>query len=104
MPAAWWRLARCVASGRAGFTGVRDTLTALGDLALHRRRGLRARVVGITGSSGKTTTRELIRGALAPRYRVHATAGNLNNRIGVPRTILDAPGAAEVLVLEMGSE
>lgn len=82
---------------------VEDTLTALGDLAHHRGASLDARVVGITGSSGKTTTKDLTRGALSATYRVHATEGNLNNRIGLPLTLLAAPDEAQVLVLEMGS-
>ena len=82
---------------------VEDTLTALGDLAHHRGSFLDARVVGITGSSGKTTTKDLTRGALSSTYRVHATEGNLNNRIGLPLTLLAAPDEAQVLVLEMGT-
>ena len=82
---------------------VEDTLKALGDLAHHRGAFLDARVVGITGSSGKTTTKDLTRGALSAVYRVHATEGNLNNRIGLPLTLLAAPDEAQVLVLEMGT-
>ena len=59
-------------------------------------------VVGITGSVGKTTTKDLLRAAFASQRRVHATAGNLNNLLGLPLTILAAPEDAEVLVLEMG--
>ena len=59
--------------------------------------------MAITGSSGKTTTKEFLREALQRSRRVHANAGNLNNRIGLPLTILEAPEAAEVLVLEMGT-
>jgi UDP-N-acetylmuramoyl-tripeptide--D-alanyl-D-alanine ligase len=82
---------------------VADTLAALGGLAAHRRRALAAVVVGITGSSGKTSTKELTRAALAPARRVHATEGNLNNRIGLPLTLLSAPADAEVVVAEMGT-
>ena len=59
-------------------------------------------VVGITGSVGKTTTKDLLRAAFASQRRVHATAGNLNNLLGLPLTILAAPEDAEALVLEMG--
>lgn len=59
-------------------------------------------VVGVTGSVGKTTTKDMLAAALSTRYRVHATAGNFNNLIGVPITILEAPTDAEVLVVEMG--
>lgn len=82
---------------------VDDTLAALGRLGRHRRRALRARVVGITGTNGKTTTKDLVGAALSSRLRVHATEGNLNNQIGVPRTLLAAPDDAEALVVEMGT-
>jgi UDP-N-acetylmuramoyl-tripeptide--D-alanyl-D-alanine ligase len=82
---------------------VDDTLVALGSLAAHRRRQLRAPVVAITGSSGKTSTKDLTAAALGPARRVHATRGNLNNRIGMPLTLLSAPEEAEAVVLEMGS-
>jgi UDP-N-acetylmuramoyl-tripeptide--D-alanyl-D-alanine ligase len=84
---------------------VADTLAALGLLARARRRLLPASapVVAITGSSGKTSTKEMIRAALAPRWRVHATAGNLNNLVGVPLTILAAPEDTQALVVEAGA-
>lgn len=82
---------------------VDDTMVALGSLAGHRRSHLPARRVGITGSSGKTGTKDLLRGALEGSVRVHATRGNLNNRIGLPLTILEAPVDTDVLVLEMGT-
>ena len=82
---------------------VADTLVALGDLAHYRRRALDPTVVAITGSSGKTTTKNLMAGALGSTYRTHATAGNLNNRVGVPLTVLAAPEDTQVLVLEMGT-
>ena len=87
------------------FFEVDDTLTALGQLAQARRRMLPegTPVVAITGSSGKTSTKEMIRAALAARYRVHATAGNLNNLVGVPLTILSAPPDTEALVVEAGA-
>ena len=59
-------------------------------------------VVGVTGSVGKTTTKDMLAAALATKYRVHATAGNYNNLIGVPITLLEAPEDAQVLVVEMG--
>ncbi|MGH7521735.1 MAG: UDP-N-acetylmuramoyl-tripeptide--D-alanyl-D-alanine ligase [Gemmatimonadales bacterium] len=87
------------------FFEVDDTLTALGQLARARRRMLPAGtpVVAITGSSGKTSTKEMIRAALGTRYRVHATAANLNNLVGVPLTILGAPEGTEALVVEAGA-
>ncbi len=87
------------------FFEVDDTLSALGLLARARRRIFPdgTPVVAITGSSGKTSTKEMIRAALGARYRVHATAANLNNLIGVPLTILSAPENTEALVVEAGA-
>src|SRR5256886_815955 len=87
------------------FFEVPDTLVALGLLARARRRRLPpgSPVVGVTGSSGKTSTKEMIRAVLATTYRVHATGGNLNNLVGVPLTILAAPDDAEALVVEAGA-
>ncbi len=84
---------------------VEDTLAALGALARARRRGLQASgpVVAVTGSSGKTSAKEMIRATLGARWRVHATTGNLNNLVGVPLTILGAPDDAEALVVEAGA-
>ena len=82
---------------------VEDTLVALGRLATDRRRKLGARVVAITGTNGKTTTKEMTRAVLASRYRVHATTGNLNNLVGTPLTILSAPDDVEALVVEVGT-
>ena len=82
---------------------VADTLVALGMLAAHRRDGLDARVVGITGSSGKTSTKDMTAAALSATLRVHATEGNLNNRIGMPLTVLSTPEDAEAVVLELGT-
>lgn len=83
---------------------VADTLVALGALANYRRRawGPRGPVVAIAGSNGKTTTKELTRAALASRLEVHATAGNLNNLVGVPLTLLALPDGADVAVVELG--
>jgi UDP-N-acetylmuramoyl-tripeptide--D-alanyl-D-alanine ligase len=84
---------------------VDDPLEALGRLARARRRMLPpgSPVVAITGSSGKTSTKEMIRAALSVKYRVHATSGNLNNLVGVPLTILAAPADTEALVVEAGA-
>ena len=82
---------------------VDDTLVALGALAAHRRKRLDAPVVAITGSSGKTTTKDLTAAALSAAKRVHATRGNYNNRVGLPLTLLAAPADAEAVVLEMGT-
>ncbi|HEX4633042.1 MAG TPA: UDP-N-acetylmuramoyl-tripeptide--D-alanyl-D-alanine ligase, partial [Gemmatimonadales bacterium] len=84
---------------------VPDTLVALGALARARRRRLPAGapVVAVTGSSGKTSTKEFIRAALGVRFHVHATAGNLNNLVGVPLSILAAPSGTDALVIEAGA-
>jgi UDP-N-acetylmuramoyl-tripeptide--D-alanyl-D-alanine ligase len=84
---------------------VADTLVALGALARARRRQLPpgSPVVAVTGSSGKTSTKELIRAVLATTYRVHATGGNLNNLVGVPLTLLGTPDDADALVVEAGA-
>lgn len=82
---------------------VDDTLIALGRLARHRRDALHATVVGIAGSAGKTSTKDLTAAALAAGRRVHATRANENNRIGVPLTLLAAPTDAQAVVVEMGT-
>ena len=82
---------------------VRDTLTALGALGRYRRRAWGGKVVGVTGSNGKTSTKELLRAALGAKFRVHATQGNLNNQIGLPLTLLALPDDAEIAVAEMGT-
>ncbi|MBE2208945.1 MAG: UDP-N-acetylmuramoyl-tripeptide--D-alanyl-D-alanine ligase [Saprospiraceae bacterium] len=82
---------------------VPDVLTTLQDLARHHRRQFDIPFIGITGSNGKTTTKELVAGVLAMRYRVHFTQGNLNNHIGVPLTLLSMPADTEMAVIEMGA-
>ncbi|CAM4259911.1 UDP-N-acetylmuramoyl-tripeptide--D-alanyl-D-alanine ligase [Paenibacillus tarimensis] len=81
---------------------VPDTLAALQKLASSYRRQLPVRIIGITGSNGKTTTKDLVAAVLAVRFRVHKTEGNLNNHIGLPLTILAMDENVEYAVLEMG--
>jgi UDP-N-acetylmuramoyl-tripeptide--D-alanyl-D-alanine ligase len=81
---------------------VDDTLAAYQHLGLLHRRSLKAPVVAVTGSAGKTTTRELIRAALAPLGPVVASSGNENNDIGVPLTLLKAGSESAAVVVEMG--
>ena len=81
---------------------VDDTLQAYQQLAWLHRRALGQPVVAVTGSAGKTTTRELIRAALAPLGPVHCSEGNNNNDIGVPLTVLSADTHHRALVIEMG--
>jgi len=82
---------------------VDDTLVALGDLARYRRRAWGKRIVGVAGSNGKTSTKELLSAALGSVFTVHATRGNLNNRVGVPLTLLATPDDADVAVIELGT-
>ncbi len=82
---------------------VDDTLVALGQLATAWRHAWGKSVVMVAGSNGKTTTKDLIRAALASQLDVHATSGNLNNRIGVPLTLLSIPPTAEIAVVEAGT-
>ncbi|WP_053219764.1 UDP-N-acetylmuramoyl-tripeptide--D-alanyl-D-alanine ligase [Virgibacillus senegalensis] len=81
---------------------VDDTLDGLQRLAREYRKQVNPTVIGITGSNGKTTTKDLIGTVTASYYRTHRTKGNLNNHIGVPLTILSMAQETEVLVLEMG--
>jgi UDP-N-acetylmuramoyl-tripeptide--D-alanyl-D-alanine ligase len=82
---------------------VNDTDEALLVLAAAERRALRARVVGITGSAGKTTTKDLTRAALSSTFRVHASQRSFNNQVGLPLTILAADPSTDVLVCEIGA-
>lgn len=82
---------------------VADALNALQDLARHHRRQLTIPVVGLTGTNGKTTTKELINAVLSQKFNTLATQGNLNNHIGVPLTILSIKPEHEMVVIEMGA-
>ncbi len=89
-------------AGAAHFL-VRDTARALQELARAYRCQLTARVVAITGSSGKTTTKEHVRAVLKTKFRTHANVGNFNSLIGVPVTILEADEHCDYLVSEVGA-
>jgi len=80
-----------------------DTLKCLQDLALHHRQHLNIPFIAITGSNGKTTTKELIHAVLSSHYITYTTEGNLNNHIGVPLTILSVKPDAQFAVIEMGA-
>ncbi len=82
---------------------VQDTLTTLQELAKHHRSQLKIPVVGLTGSNGKTTSKELINTVLSQKYKTFATQGNLNNHIGVPLSILSIDERIEMAVIEMGA-
>ena len=81
---------------------VKDSFEALRDVAAYYRRQLGVKVVGITGSVGKTSTKEMIASVLSQHFKVHKTEGNFNNEIGLPLTVLRIPEDADAAVLEMG--
>ena len=82
---------------------VADTIRAYGDLAAAYREHAGITVIGITGSVGKTTTKEMIASVLARDFKLFKSAGNHNNDIGLPMTILDTPEDTELLVAELGT-
>ena len=82
---------------------VDDSLKTLQALACFHRRRLGTTIIGITGTNGKTTTKELMAAVLKRRYHVHFTQGNLNNHIGVPLTLLQLTEAHEMAIVEMGA-
>lgn len=82
---------------------VDDVLKTLQHLANHHRKQLNIPVIGITGSNGKTTSKELINTVLSKKYKVLATVGNLNNHIGVPLTLLNITKQHEMAIIEMGA-
>ena len=82
---------------------VSNTLLALQDLAHAWRRELGLPIIGITGTNGKTTTKELMATVLSTKYNLHYTQGNLNNQIGVPLTLLQITRAHEMAIVEMGA-
>ena len=86
-----------------GIIKVDDTLQTFKDLAREHRRQFDIPVVGITGTNGKTTTKELIRAVLATEYNVMATEGNFNNDVGVPKTLFRIDERTDIAVVEMGA-
>ena len=82
---------------------VDNTLTALQDLARYHRKQMKATVLSITGTNGKTTTKELISAVLSQKYNIINTQGNFNNHIGVPLTLLTIKPETEIAVVEMGA-
>lgn len=81
---------------------VNDVLATLQELATYHRQQIQIPVIAVTGSNGKTTTKELIRAVLSKKYNVAYTKGNLNNHIGVPLTLLDVNSTHEIALIEMG--
>jgi UDP-N-acetylmuramoyl-tripeptide--D-alanyl-D-alanine ligase len=82
---------------------VDDCLFELQALATHHRKTMNVPVLAITGTNGKTTTKELLAAIMSKKVKVHFTKGNLNNHIGVPLTILSAPAGTEMMIIEMGA-
>ena len=82
---------------------VEDSLTALQELAKFHRQYLKLPIIALTGSNGKTTTKELIHAVLSKKYNTKATVGNLNNHIGVPLTLLSFDNETELGIVEMGA-
>jgi UDP-N-acetylmuramoyl-tripeptide--D-alanyl-D-alanine ligase len=82
---------------------VEDTLKTLQKLARYHRDKLDIPVIGLTGSNGKTTSKELLNAVLSKRYKTYATKGNLNNHIGVPLTLLSIDYTIEIAIIEMGA-
>ena len=93
----------CVVEGDERMILVKDSLKALQQLARHHRRQLGLPVIGITGTNGKTTTKELMAAVLSKKYHISYTQGNLNNHIGVPLTLLKLTKEHEMAVVEMGA-
>ena len=87
----------------AQIIGVENVLQTLQTLATHHRKTLKIPVIGIAGSNGKTTTKELLNAVLATHFRTHATPGNLNNHIGVPLTLLAMPTDTQIAIVEIGA-
>lgn len=85
------------------FILVEDSLTALQQLANYHRNQLNITIIGLTGSNGKTTTKELINAVLSQKFKTKATIGNLNNHIGVPLTLLSFDNSTEMGIVEMGA-
>lgn len=85
------------------FIKVQNALNTLQELAAYHRQQLNIPIVGLTGTNGKTTTKELIYTVLSTKYKVCSTAGNLNNHIGVPLTLLSMDKSIEIAVIEMGA-
>jgi len=92
-----------LASKSNKFIYVKNSLETLQRLASFHRQKFKCPVLAITGSNGKTTTKELLKIVLSKKHNTHATIGNLNNHIGVPITILNTPISSDFLIIEMGA-
>lgn len=92
-----------ISGGNDRIIKVDDTLNALQQLAKHHREQFKIPFIGITGSNGKTTTKELVSTVLSSHFKTYTTKGNLNNHIGVPLTLLQIKDDGEMAVIEMGA-
>jgi UDP-N-acetylmuramoyl-tripeptide--D-alanyl-D-alanine ligase len=97
------RTERGAANERRPTVRVGSTAESLMRLAADERRSMDARVVGITGANGKTSTKDLAEAIVRTRFRVHASPGSFNNEVGLPLTVLGASSDTEVLIVEMGA-
>ncbi|SFH82293.1 UDP-N-acetylmuramoyl-tripeptide--D-alanyl-D-alanine ligase [Pisciglobus halotolerans] len=100
--AAFWSAPLAEAPADFPVIQVADTLAAMQQLAKYYLKKVAPKVVAITGSNGKTTTKDMTEAVLSARYKVHKTQGNFNNHIGLPYTILEMSEDTEVIILEMG--
>jgi len=94
---------RVIPEGDPRYFLVEDALTALQKLANHHRHQLQIPIIGLTGSNGKTTSKELLHAVLKQKFNTSATVGNLNNHIGVPLTLLAISKETEIAIVEMGA-
>lgn len=92
-----------VKSDNVHFFRVKDTVATLQKLARHHRNNMKVKILAITGSNGKTTTKELCNAVLSRKFNVSSTTGNLNNHIGVPLTLLSLTKDTEIGIIEMGA-
>ena len=82
---------------------VNDTMQTLQELAQYHRKSLKTKIIAITGSNGKTTTKELIKSVLSQKFKTQSTKGNFNNHIGVPLTLLNFDENTDIGIVEMGA-
>ena len=92
-----------IAKKNKKFILVDNTLQSLQNLARYHRKSLKAKIVALSGSNGKTTTKELVSNVLATKFNTKSTKGNYNNHIGVPLTLLDFDEGTEIGIVEMGA-
>jgi len=94
---------RVIPSDNSRYFLAKDVLGTLQELAKHHRNKLDIPIIGLTGSNGKTSSKELLHAVLKQKFRTAATSGNLNNHIGVPLTLLSIPKDTEIAIIEMGA-